>query len=215
MKNKKIIAVVGIAIMCLNIGITVFAAYFNDLPESHWAYANIMRLADEDVINGYPDGSYQPGKAVTRAEFIKLIIAAAVNEQEANSLAYSPYKDFGWYVPYVMYANSGKLLPDNDDDFVKKGNANKEINRLDMAQILAKVCYFKHMINQKEALNADDPNFSDIVGLNEAYIDQIRRVAKAGLITGYPDGTFGPDRTMTRAECATIIARFMDKKGVK
>lgn len=50
--------------------------------------------------------------------------------------------------------------------------------------------------------------FSDIEDLDDDSIENIKTIVNKGLIKGYPDGTFGPDKTMTRAECATIIYRY-------
>ena len=51
-------------------------AGFSDLGAGHWAYAEVSMLADEGVVNGYPDGSFRPAQQVTYGEFIKMICAA-------------------------------------------------------------------------------------------------------------------------------------------
>ncbi|WLR50622.1 S-layer homology domain-containing protein [Bacillus tianshenii] len=47
---------------------------FNDLNKTHWAYEAIQTLAENDITGGYPDGSYRPEKATTRAEFAAFLI---------------------------------------------------------------------------------------------------------------------------------------------
>ncbi|NGP46505.1 hypothetical protein G4V62_16700 [Bacillaceae bacterium SIJ1] len=46
---------------------------FSDVPSSHWASAVISQLASADIVNGYPDGTFRPERATTRAEFSKLM----------------------------------------------------------------------------------------------------------------------------------------------
>ena len=43
----------------------------------------------------------------------------------------------------------------------------------------------------------------------------IRWAMEEGLIRGYPDGSFRPDKPVTRAELATILPRYHAKEGVK
>lgn len=50
------------------------AGIFSDLSPSHWAYNAIMELVEEKVLSGYPDGTFKPGKPVTRAEFTKFMV---------------------------------------------------------------------------------------------------------------------------------------------
>ena len=51
--------------------------------------------------------------------------------------------------------------------------------------------------------------FTDIDGHWAA--NQINRAAEKGWISGYPDGTFGPDRYITRAEAVTMINRVLNR----
>ena len=60
-------------ILLVSLGINVHAEEFNDLPESHWAYQDIMTLAGEGTVNGYEDGSFRPQNKITRAETMSLV----------------------------------------------------------------------------------------------------------------------------------------------
>ena len=50
--------------------------------------------------------------------------------------------------------------------------------------------------------------FNDISGCTVEENSMLRHAYGTGLITGYEDGTFKPQKTMTRAEAATMIYRF-------
>jgi hypothetical protein len=63
--------------MALGITSTAFAANpFADVPQGHWAYASIAKLADAGVINGYPDGSFQGNRTMTRYEMAQIVAKA-------------------------------------------------------------------------------------------------------------------------------------------
>lgn len=46
---------------------------FTDLDETHWAYKNIAKCVEKELLLGYPDGSFRPDKEMTRAEGAALI----------------------------------------------------------------------------------------------------------------------------------------------
>ena len=63
--------------MALGITSTAFAANpFADVPQGHWAYASIAKLADAGVINGYPDGTFQGNRTMTRYEMAQIVAKA-------------------------------------------------------------------------------------------------------------------------------------------
>ena len=72
---KKLISVVLTLTVCAAVFVpaAASAASFTDLTDAHWAYDNIMRLANDGTINGYDDGTFLPEGTVTRAEFVKML----------------------------------------------------------------------------------------------------------------------------------------------
>ena len=67
--------------------------------------------------------------------------------------------------------------------------------------------------NNAYSASADDNQvFSDISD-NEYYADAAVVLAQLGILQGYPDGTFGADRDITRAEMTAIVLRSLDLEG--
>lgn len=52
---------------------------FPDIPENHWAYDYVNKLAAAGVIEGYPDGSFSGDKVMTRYEFAAMLYLAMIN----------------------------------------------------------------------------------------------------------------------------------------
>ncbi len=75
------------------------AAGFKDVPASHWAYDAIARAAAESWVDGYSDGTFRPSQQVTEAEFLKLLLAAAVPGELTVRQAGET-----WSAPYYKYA---------------------------------------------------------------------------------------------------------------
>ena len=63
-----------------------YPSAFSDVPEDMWYAPVVRRLASYGVIHGYPDGSFRPSGAVTRAEFVTMLVnmTGAVPEEKES-----------------------------------------------------------------------------------------------------------------------------------
>ncbi len=109
MKNQinKIVSVFTVITFTLNcIPLALAATLFTDVDTSHHNYQAIELLKTRQVISGYPDGTFQPGRLVTRAEFLRFALGAW-NIQTDPTDPESGFKDVdekAWYGPYVRKA---------------------------------------------------------------------------------------------------------------
>ena len=85
---------------------------------------------------------------------------------------------------------------------------NADITRAEVATILYRLL----TADAKSAYTTKINRFSDVSG-SSWYSTAVSTLANIGVIDGYQDGTFGPQRNITRAELATILARFCDAAG--
>ena len=53
---------------------------FSDLDKENWAYPQIMQLATDNIVVGYPDGTFKPNELITRAEFASMVVKALKQE---------------------------------------------------------------------------------------------------------------------------------------
>ena len=201
---KRILMVIFSLVFMLNLNLsTSYAISFSDLNPNGWAYGNIMFLAEQGIINGYTDGTYKPENEVTRGEFLKLIMVALYDGNQ-----YFEINNFGyghWASMYAIEAARGGYLMNGTDIT----GLNDPISRKEMVNILAKICIKNDIkILEEGALI----KFSDVESLDDETKIYIDFVTANGLINGYTDGTFKADRTMTRAEVATVMTRFLNIK---
>lgn len=103
MKNStKILSLLLAFVLVLSTFTIVVSAdkSFSDLPEGHWAYANIQTLVNDGTINGYQDGTFRPDAGVTRAEFVKMI-------GKTEKAFKTPFDDITghWAYDYIMYSD--------------------------------------------------------------------------------------------------------------
>ena len=199
---RKKILILGLIAVGMLVSMCSYAVTFSDLSTEHWAYSYITSLVEKGIISGYPDGTYKPENTVSRAEFMKLIMAA-LHEGEGY---FKSVEGEHWATPYFKEAEEKEYLMNGTEE----NDWDIEITRLEMANILAQVSIGNSIFNYSPL--EEEIKFSDVETLGDMSKSYIEFITHNKFISGYPDGTFGPDRTMTRAECATIISRFIDVK---
>ncbi|MBR3888179.1 MAG: S-layer homology domain-containing protein [Clostridia bacterium] len=180
----------------------VQAANFWDLNSKHWAYQYITSLTSSGVINGYEDLSFRPEGTITKGEFIKLVIVAALPSWIDLKDAESNFNH--WASRYVWIAEKFGVLKNNT---ITIGNIDKPITRIEMVQIISKA----DLLMKGEKLQATEKiKFKDVITLNNEDLQLLKHAISKGLIKGYSDNTFRPTLNMTRAEAATMIYRFKE-----
>ena len=97
-KMKKILAAFTAAAMTLTVSIGAFAAKFPDVTEEEygWAIDAIESMADEGIIKGYEDGTFNPAKTVSKIESLVLISRIlGVNEPENERIVETAWDIYG------------------------------------------------------------------------------------------------------------------------
>ena len=149
---------------------------------------------------GYPDGTVRPGGSITRAEattiFFRLLTEESRSQFWATENRYSDVSAGRWYNNAVSTMTRAGIVNGYPDGTFRP---NAPITRAEMAKIIALFA----------KLEPSAERFPDTAGhWAEPYI---RLAAGSGWIEGYPDGTFRPDRAITRAETVTMIDRVLER----
>jgi hypothetical protein len=173
----------------------VFGADYSDVRPGNWAYGAVSALSEKGIVNGYPDGSFLPSGTVTYGEFIKMACIAQGGEALAASGS-------DWALPYYEAAVESLLFTEHD---IPKAALPRPIPRVHMALILSRILG-DVPVEDSDAVLA---KLSDVTESTPYAFDIVKATAR-GLITGYPDRTFRPEATLTRAEAATVIHRLMN-----
>lgn len=174
------------------------SASFNPKDISgHWAEEYAKRLINLGIMNGYEDGTFRLDGTITRAEFLKLLVTFRYgNYQEYEDEIYADVKSDDWYYSYICTAYFENILEEAEgEDF----RPNELITREELVVIIS------NSLN----LSGGNVSFSDINSKNEHY-KQICGAVSGGIITGYEDNTFRPDRTATRGETAAMVCRILN-----
>lgn len=208
------------------------AAAAPSLPDikGHWAEASIRKAVESGWVDGYPDGSFQPEKTITRAEFTKMLLDAIHLTPDCETVAwmketaaYRPdgqylYEEYqpklfdmkdhwlskqGW-LDAAMY--SGMVVPKDYNDYIFRPE--KPIARYEIALMADRALGLVYPANKEVT---EPLPFTDSEEFSDWKAGYINEAVKAGIITGYPDGTFGSTKTATRAEAVVIVQRVVDE----
>ena len=167
-------------------GVTVKKAAPKLNTADHFAY-----------VQGYPDGTVKPAGNITRAETAAILFR--LMDDASRKTYYSTKSGFrdvasgSWYNTYVATLNNAGVITDSSNGYFRP---NEAITRAELAAMLAKF---------SETTGA--ANYFNDVSAKYWAANAIAICAKLGWITGYPDGTFRPDKNVTRAELMAMINR--------
>ncbi len=194
---KKVIAAALTFVMISGTGITAYGAGYSDIKSTNWAYEAVNTMSDKAVIKGYPDGSFKPSNTVTYGEFIKMALIAATGEDAGNA------ESGNWATKYYNKALELGYYTKAD---ITKDDLNEKITRAHMALVISAILGDVKIENYDEI----QKGITDITYKTEYEYDITKSYAK-GILTGYTDDTFRPDKTLSRAESATVIYRLVDE----
>lgn len=172
-----------------------------DIPED--TTPELLNTYDHDAyLQGYPDGRVKPENNITRAEvatiFYRLLTDDARNYYYSTDSGFSDVKPGDWYNTAVStMVNAGILTGYNDGSF----RPNDPITRAEFATIAARFLSDPYSLQDR---------FYDTEGhWAEVYIN---RAAEVGWINGYNDGSFRPDKAITRAEAMTLVNNVLGRE---
>ncbi|KXB72111.1 S-layer homology domain-containing protein [Peptoniphilus sp. DNF00840] len=144
-------------------------------------------------IAGYPDGTFKPGKEVTRAEAVRMFVRLVNEGKELPKNPTTKFKDANnnWYSDEINFAVSKGFIKGYSDGTFKP---NQGITRAEFAQMIA--------VFVKDGYPGSS-NFKDVKGHWAS--NAIEQLYGSKKIKGYSDGTFKPDQKLTRAEAVTVL----------
>jgi hypothetical protein len=175
---------------------------FSDVDQTHTNAKAIAYLKDHDIIGGYPDGTFQPDKTVSRVEALKMILLAFnISLTPTADLTFPDTDSEQWYAPYIGRALKLSVVKGYDDGSFKPAQT---VNRAEFLKILF------------EATNTLVPEVNEVSNAPYPDVDPTAWFAgyakfaeSKNLVPTNADGGLEPSIGMTRADVAEVIYRLM------
>jgi len=180
------------------LSIIVGVQAYSDLKSNHWAFEQIMYLANASIIGGYPDGTFQPNRNTTRAEAARMLATALDLPVVDTPSIFKDVPTTHWANDFIVAAAKAGIFKGNPDGTF---NPSGQLTRAEMA-ILLSTAY---------DLDANNlAHFSDVKSTHWAN-RAIAAMYENNLTVGYPDGTYHPSNSTTRAEFSMFLAKALNK----
>lgn len=179
---------------------------FSDLPSNHWAYNDVMTIANKGIISGTTTpvngvGTYDPNGTVTLGQFLAIATRLVASDKivEGNHSHWASKN-------YNAAVQSGLI---RSSDFGSSPEAlNAPISRQDMAYILVNVA--KANGETLEYKYGIENNIKDLSAVLPVRRDAVLQAYSNGLLTGKGYNQFAPYDNLTRAEVAAVFCRVMN-----
>ena len=178
---------------------------FTDVYKTHWFYDSVVSAYEKGLISGMTPTTFQPTGTFTVAQAIRLSSAMYQLYHDGHiTIQNSPTGH--WYDNAVAFAYEKGII---EERYTKLTPAeyNAPISRSEFVHI-----FFATLpIENYPVINSVPDNAVPDVKIGDLYADEIYLFYRAGIITGYAgSAAFAPDRTITRAEVATLLIRMFE-----
>jgi len=176
------------------------ATAFTDVSDGYWAQKAISLMARLQVANGVGDGTFQPDRSITRAEFAAML-ARLFNFKEPSGEPI-PFADVHEHWAKDAIERLSRLgIVNGYQDGTFKPDA--PITREEMIVMILRI------LDTAGLPQTEARNFSDLPQAGDYARDSILTAAQAGIINGYLDGSFRPKGLASRAETVTILMNLL------
>lgn len=162
----------------------------------HWAQNQIEKSIANDIVSGYPDGTFKPDNNISRAEFFTMA-NKAFGFKEKSSSNFSDVKSSDWFADQISIAHTAGYISGYEDGTIRPNN---NISRQEAAAITARIVKTSNPASV-ELVN----KFKDAGAIPSWAREAIASTVSSGIMSGYPDQTFKPLNYITRAEAVVVL----------
>ena len=183
------------------------SAIFNDVPAGSWYVSAVQFVYDNDIMSGTNGGkSFSPNSNLTREQFTQVLYN---NEGKPEVYIVNPFSDVkkgAWYTNSVLWAKENGIANGRKDGSFGVGN---NITRQDLAMMLYAYAKYKNFdLSMND--NAID-GFTDKSKVQSYAKNAMNWAVTQGIMSGKGGGRLDPAGKATRAECASMIKKLLEK----
>lgn len=178
---------------------------FKDVPAGYWAKGYIEALASQNIIAGFPDGSFRPNEPVTRAQFATIVNKALSPASKRPGINFKDLQSNFWAYAAIQSAYQGQYVSGYPDGTFKP---QQQIPRVQVLVSLANGL----------GLNAQTQNalgfYTDAAQIPKYATGSVAAATSRQLVINYPTvKQLNPNREATRAEVAAFVYQALVSAG--
>lgn len=218
---KKIVSILLASAVSLSAALPVLAEdTFSDVNGNYaWAYDYVEDMASKGLISGYEDGTYRPGKSVSRMEAFALFARLMGSNSEVNEgvleVAKEKYAavladyDLTYAEGDVAFMLMKGVITENElDTYFKGTNKSTPMPRYEAAILITKAMAAEKAATEEVLIDMD---YSDVTEIPKDARQYVYYVSETGIMSGMGDGTFSPKTEVNRGQIAVMLSKTFDK----
>ncbi|WP_187329218.1 S-layer homology domain-containing protein [Halomicronema hongdechloris] len=180
---------------------------FTDVSDDYWARPFIERLADAEIIAGFPNGSFKPNQPVTRAQFAAIVRNAFEQPQIRSATRFSDVSADYWARDAIAEAYRRGFLSGYPNGTFRP---EQQIPRVQVLVSLVNGLEFSASGSINEALSL----YRDADQIPSYAEDEVAAATESALVVNYPNiDTLRPEQVSTRADVAAFIYQALVAAG--
>lgn len=220
--NRWLAALVSLVLV--TVGVTAVPApahaeqtpSFKDLKGHEWAIPYVSEVQAKGLMQGTGDGTFEPDAALTRAQALTISLRLMELEADVKALGHVPdnllpFADRAaipdWARAYAAVAVKKQILPLAEDGLLRPG---ENASRLWVSVLLVRALGLE---NEAQAKMGAKLPFHDASLVPTRLTGYAAVAVEQQLFQGFPDGTFRPNDSLTRAQAAAILSRTDSKRA--
>lgn len=177
---------------------------FIDVTDSDWFYDAVYYAYTNGLMDGVSTTQFAPNSNLTRGMVVTILYRLEDGPRVTGSSGFSDVASGAWYADPVTWAAANGIVNGvSDTEFAP----NTDITREQLAAILFRYAEYKgYDVSGRDSLTS----YTDRGSISAYALDAMRWAVDEGLITGMTTTTIVPQGTATRAQCATMLMRFIE-----
>lgn len=180
------------------------AAAFSDVRRTDWFHEAIDYMVEHGVMNGTSDTTFEPEAAVSRGMLATILWRQAGSPAADNAVPYIDVAPHAYYAGAIHWAADEQIVTGYDETHF---GPEMPVTREELATMLFRFARSQGMesVNLSEHLT----NFSDAAQVSDFAVPALNWAVGSGIILG-DSGFLAPQDTVTRAETAQMLMRYME-----
>lgn len=174
---------------------------FVDVSDTNWAYEAVAGLAAKQVVKGTANGAFEPGRPVSRAEFVAML-TRGLRLEPGTAAGFTDVASDAWYSDAVSAAYNAGIIKGRAAKAGMQFDPNAPVTRQEMAVMLMNAYALKGTTSEGTLQSG---SFADEDKISDWANSAIKNAYALGLVQGRGDGGFAPTEPLTRAEAAQAV----------
>jgi poly-gamma-glutamate capsule biosynthesis protein CapA/YwtB (metallophosphatase superfamily) len=181
----------------------IFHIYFGDMFD-HWAKQTVMQMYRLGIIEGYPDGTFRPEETLSKGQFAALLSRAISKDEDITMLSqnqdFALCEDTHWAFPHLNFLVSCGILEPYQEGFDPDSPCSRKT---------AAIWLWKAITESTDEENEFELPFFDAPPSDDPAFAAICWCVSKRIFEGYEDNTLRLQETLTRAQSAILMWRFL------